>query len=697
VTARAHAELVDLWSTRSAEMLDSYRSGTTSFVPRLLPELALRLSALEVIDLLRGRFGDAVDAALAPEHTDPGRPASDHPPPLRSPVSGEPDGRWLQTSNMVGINVRTIGTVWDVVAYTLTVPGCYDAVHLLPIWEPGVVDSLYGPASWELNTEFFSEDLAGTVGHLDSIGRQLKAVVNLLHLSGRAVGLDVIPHTDRFSQIALSRPGHFEWMRRRDTEIVDHSDDLHEAVEQLIADWLDEVGPAVAGEPVPDRRALFSRYDEDRTLRVLFGAPSDLEGRTRRRAALVRRLHEQGFEPVPATMGVPFRGITVDPDSTTTDEHGMTWYDYVIERPEPMSRVFNPLARYKLYGRVDDNRHWGIDFSAPRPAVWDYVGEHYAAIQAAYGFDFMRGDMSHVQMRPGGVPAELDEFYDILGTVKERIRAAGTPWFGYFAETFLPPRDVFGYGEELDHLEASEADTTLGDLQSTVVGSDEFIARFRRYLDIAETRSCRPCFTVMTSDKDDPRFDAFYRKGSEVRLFLSLLVTDLPSYVALGYETRDVHLAPAPNEHYTKLFVFHEHGDSNVYPSKARTGDYVWGSNGPLFDRLTDLRLFAEDALPRLSGARTVWLLPPGASTRVVAWTQQDEARYLFVANLDVDRAVPYLAVPPIPGIDAATPLRAVFSTHAPIPDDLRPPAWNGKHHRIEGLDAGEGRAYRIG
>jgi hypothetical protein len=508
--------------------------------------------------------------------------------------------------------------------------------------------------------------------------------------------MDVIPHTDRFSEVALGQPAYFEWMRRRGNRIVDHSDLLHEEVEQVVADWLTEVGPASGEELPPDPAALFRKWDEPRRLRALFGRPEDRNGRTARRGELVERLYSHGLEPVPATMGVPFRGLVVDPASGATDEHGMEWRDYLIERSETMSRVFNPLARYKLYGRLDDNAEWEVDFATPRPEVWDYVCSHYADIQTRYGFDFMRGDMSHVQMRRDGVPAGVDEYYDILAAVKRRIRAGGAPWFGYFAESFLPPRDVFGYGEELDHLEASDADTTLGDLQSTVVGSNEFVSGFRRYLDIADTRSCVPCFTVMTGDKDDPRFDEFYRAGNEVRMFLSLLVSDVPSYVALGFETRDVHLEPAPNEHYTKLFVFHEHGDSNVYPSKARSGPYVWGRNIALFQRLTRLREFAEEILPDLADTETRWLLPPDACafSRVAAWTQRPDPAWLFVANLDVVASSKYFGVPAIG--DAVSRPVGVFSTHGDIPADDRRLPWNGYHYRVENLAPGEARAYRL-
>ncbi|MDZ7852607.1 MAG: hypothetical protein U5L98_08185 [Halomonas sp.] len=42
------------------------------------------------------------------------------------------------------------------------------------------------------------------------------------------------------------------------------------------------------------------------------------------------------------------------------------------------------------------------------------------------------------------------------------------------------------YGDEIDHLEACDAEVTLGDLQSVPVGSEDFIRSFRLVPDIAE-------------------------------------------------------------------------------------------------------------------------------------------------------------------------------------------------------------------
>jgi hypothetical protein len=676
-----------------------FSAGRVSFLAGLRPQDALDLPLEPVLDLLRERAGEAPDIALSREATDLDRPLADLPIEVLSPRAHEPDPAWLKTTNMVGINVRTVGDYAGVLKYALTLPAAFDSIHLLPIWEPGVVESLYGIAGWNLNQEFFSEELRALAPHLDTIERQLRAMCNLLHVMGKTVGMDVIPHTDRFSEATVGTPDLFEWMRVLDRQIVDQSEALHEIVEETIFSWLLAAGPADPALSLPaDTAALFAAPEQER-LAVMFGKPSDIRGRTGRRVDLISHLKQQGLEPVPATMGVPFRGIMVDPHAkqVAPDRYGMEWPDFVITRPQGMSRVFSPLARFKFYGRLDDNANWEIDFSRPRPHVWQYVCDHFAETQHIGNFDFMRGDMSHVQMRPGGVPDDVGEYYDILGAVKTHIQQrAGAPWFAYFAETFLPPRDTFQFGEELDHLEASLADATLGDLQSTVVGSPTFLGRFRRYLDDLATRRTAPSFTVMTADKDDPRFDEVYQAGNEVRLFTALFLPDMPSYTGLGFEVRDVHQEPVANERYTKLFVFRERGESNVYPSKARHGnDFIWGENQALFDRLTALRLYADGLLPDLAGSSTRWLIPPDATTHrgISAWTQVGAAGYVFVVNYDLSKSSGYFG---IPALNQAAVLLADYSTVGQVETIDRRVEGNGFFHRLENLAPAEARVYRV-
>lgn len=686
-----------LWAAEARRLVARYAAGATSFVPGLLPEQALELSIDETLRILRDRHGATVDVALDEGSTDPGRPAAELPAILRGPAVAERDGRWLRDVHIVGVNIRTVGDVWGVVRYSLTLPATRSAIHLLPIWEPGVVGSMYGPSSWTLDRGLLSPSLAERFPWLDTAERQLRAVVNLLHATGQSVGMDVIPHADRFSEMALGQPFAFEWLQRDDARIVRHGDDLIAEVEALIHRHLLAVGPAVAAATVPATPdGLFRERSEADRLALLFGRPDDAEGRLQRRLALLRRLYEHGFETVPATMAPPFRGLEVDdrPEARIVDAEGMVWRDYRITRPTGMSRVFGPLARYRLYETRTDGDGWDLDFGRPVEAVWRYVCEHYADVQRRFGFDFMRGDMAHVQMRPSGVPTVIDEHYDILGAVKAHVRLTNdVPHFASFAEAFLAPRDVFGFGEELDHLEASGADIALGDLQSTTIGTPEFIQRLRQYEDDARARRCTPCLTVMTADKDDPRFDGFYLAGNEARLFVALFLPGMPSYMGLGFETRDPHPAPAPNEHYSKFYVFEDIGGP-----RETHGPFAWGGNAELFRAVTRMRLLRDTLIDGLVGRPMAWRLAPDATAarRVISWTvAADGADLLFVADLDPALPAGPFGVPIGPREAASPRWVPLFSTRADTADEPSPLASNGVQWIIDDLAPGEARVYR--
>lgn len=664
--------------------IDHYVNSDYSFIPHYHPNEAIGLPTSDTLRLLIKRWGkEAVQRALDPSHT------------VDSPAQTKADTQWIKKANVAGINVRTIGSFWNVVKYTLTLPQAHDAIHLLPIWEPGVVGSLYGMASWHINPEFFSEELQAAIPELDTVEQQLKVVINLLHLMGRAVGFDAIPHTDRYSEIVLANPSHFEWLQRKGDRIIAHNDRLHEAVERAVWQFLQQHGPASDSPTLlansPGKFFDDNHYPEAERCQLLFGTPRDYDGRGKRRGLLVQHLFSDGYEPVPATMGPPYRGLEVDPDENTVniDSEGRDWREYRITKPQEMSRVFGPLTRYKLYGRLDDNREWEIDFDEVRKPTWAYIARHFSDIQARYHFDFMRGDMSHVQMRPTGVPDQVGPHYDFHGFLKEHIRRR-VPYFAYFAETFLTGPGFMAYGNEVDHLENAQADVTLGDLQSRVPGSEVFLANLRWYLDLLGTRTFAPSFTLMTGDKDDPRFDQYYLHGNEARYFAALFLPDIPSYMGLGFECRDPHPEPAPNEYYSKLYVFQiEHG------SRAVNGPYRFGSNESLFRRLTRVRLLAESLLPRIQNKKTHWLLPPDPTGGfpVVAWTQQDSPSHLFVLNFG-DQEVQNIRIP-LARLAVFPEATCLFSTHtsdsAALDIRIAP-----LHFYVRQLEAGEGRAYRV-
>lgn len=555
-----------------------------------------------------------------------------------SPLTNERNSAWIKRARTVGINVRTIGNFWSVIPYSMTLPSAQQAVHLLPVFEPGVVSSLYGPTSWNINPEFFCQELYGIFPHLDTVEKQLSLVVGLLHLTGRVVGIDVIPHVDRYAEQSLANPGLFEWIKRSDTFISDHRSDLYTDVYTILYEYLSARGSATPGLSLPDSPVVFfEQWREEDRLLLMFGTPDNHTGRLNRRKEMVELLYRAGLETLPATMGPPYRGIEVDPDpnAVNIDEEGRIWRDYRITRPEKFSRVFGPLARYRLYESKNNNINWELDFEKPNIRAWDYVCEHYRHIQSAFDFDFMRGDMSHVQMRPEGTPAHPDRYYDLLAAVKLSVQTE-KPYFGYFAESFLAPPGEMAYGDECDHLEGSLADSALGDLQSEPVGTSHFVSELARYDNLLRTRKFAPNFTIMTADKDDPRFDKFYLKGNETRYFIGLFLTDMPSYMGLGFECRDIHLSPAPNEHYTKLYVFKESRGP-----KATFGPYIWGRNVQLYQRLNRQKSLSEEIFDDIRDAHTQWLSAPDPAGvgKVVAWTQLDGERFIFAANLDQESA----------------------------------------------------------
>jgi hypothetical protein len=672
--------------------LEAFAAGDADRVVGVHPADVLALPVATVLEVLRRRLGSAVvEVAIARADGSPASSASVH--EIRTPVHAEIDARWLKRANVVGVNVRTVGSFWGVLAYALTLPRAQNAIHLLPVWEPGVVASLYAPSSWQLNDEFRSEELGASDRRLATADRQLQFVIDMLHALGRTVGLDLVPHTDRYSEMALAVPGAFEWLQRRGTRIVQHGPNVAAEVERRIQQWLAEAGEAASRDPHRDpdvaRDLLFRPEGESTTVRVLFGLPGDPAGRRARRLALVRVLHYAGFETVPATMAPPYRGLEVDPrpEARSVDEHGLEWRDYRISAPRPMSRVFGPLTRYAFYESGGDG--WELDFDRPRRWVWDYVAERYAELQRRYGFDFLRGDMAHVQMRPEGVPERIIGPYDIHGEVKRRIReGSGVPWFGSFAEAFLAPRDTMAYGEEMDHLELADADVALGDLQSVAVTDAAFLRTLRRYRDLLETRRCAPCFTVITADKDDPRFDPFYRFGNAVRFLLSVFLPDMPSYVSLGFETREAHEERASNEHYSKLYVFRQGVGAN-----AVRGPYVWERNMTGWAQVERIRDLADELRDDLAHARVTWRVAPDATgeDRFLAWTLDTRPRRLCVANVG---AFPgrRLAVPFREGGAGDWELELTTELGDAV---LEPLQGNGLHVVVPALKGGEGRVYR--
>lgn len=584
------------WRNQGADGILHFVEGTSSFVHALPPQVIVQWPISEIISLLRRRLGDPiVFACLNPDHAFP------------SPLTNVTTTEWMKSTNMVGVNVRTLGSFFQVVSYALTLPDFHDSIHLLPIWEPGIVGSLYGKVSWKINPEFFSRELQALFPALNTPEKQLKVSINFLHALGKKVGMDVIPHTDRFSEMVIQYPRFFEWVQQKDGKILRHGEGLDQDVERILWSFLQKHGTATGAVVPIHLDMLFNPTNrllsDAQRAEILFGYPHDYEGRRERRVKLMREVIQHGYETLPMTMAPPYRGLHINPESFVVDDSGHRWYDYVFDKPEGMSRVFGPLTRYKFYPSQADS--WALDFDNPTVSAWQYIADQYVKCQSEFQFDFMRGDMAHVQPRPSGVPESPDLYYDPLLYIKKAIQRRGYPYFAFYAETFLAAPNQMGYGDEVKHLEAIEAETTLGDLQSTSITSLEFQEKCRAYWQWRESQSFAPCFTIMTADKDDPRFDQFFQYGIMLRYFIGIFWPGLPSYVSLGYEVRGPHWSRVRNEAYTKLFVFQIEDDTE--PDKVTHGPYEWGEDVHIWEGISSLRQLAEQLIPLQEGQPYQW------------------------------------------------------------------------------------------
>ncbi len=104
----------DIWKGEKPNLIRQFLSKEVSFIPNLLPEDAIALSPVETIDILRKHLGDAVYfQAISVQNTY--MPYAELPEILKSPVRTEANTDWLKKTNMVGINVRTVQSFWNVV------------------------------------------------------------------------------------------------------------------------------------------------------------------------------------------------------------------------------------------------------------------------------------------------------------------------------------------------------------------------------------------------------------------------------------------------------------------------------------------------------------------------------------------------------------------------------------------------------
>lgn len=134
---------------------------------------------------------------------------------VESPLQrlGIQNSKWLQDTKMIGMNPRALGTYFNILKAAMIYPE--RGIHLLPYYTNDKA-CIYEPQDWKLSREFLDPYLSKRGLHTPE--QQLRYVVSALHAMGKAVGMDILPHTVAFSRESLVHPDKFEWFQLNATK-----------------------------------------------------------------------------------------------------------------------------------------------------------------------------------------------------------------------------------------------------------------------------------------------------------------------------------------------------------------------------------------------------------------------------------------------------------------------------------------------
>lgn len=467
-------------------------------------------------------------------------------------VSQYTDTSWTKTLKMVGINPRITKTFWGIVKYAISFPE--NGIHIMPIFETGD-GSIYVQNSWELNNDFLDNNLY-KLGY-KTANEQLKLIINVLHAMGKIVGFDALPHCDNFSEIVLTNPKLFEWIKLNNNKTdqisynkIDHNI-LYKEVESIIIKTL----------KLP--QDIFTLAEEIREAKIF---PKNID-KFQRRMELRNAIREEGFEPLPVVEHAPNRPIFF---KNIVNDNEKSWATFFVKGMNNHAKVFGALTPYKLYyidrnGYPQKNSYW-VD-------SWDYFSDKIKDIQKEYNFDFLRADMAHNQISHSHNENEKDlNCPELWAYVKNNIQEE-KPYFATIAEAFWGTYYIDGITDMIN----KNFDIILGDMNYKILDKnyldhiDDYINPFRQNF------SFSPCIAVYTNDSDIENNNYFYESNKQnlSRYFISMFL-NLPSYTGMGYELRDIN--PKNKNNY-----------SNYYVKKQQT-EYQFGNNTCLYREISRIR-----------------------------------------------------------------------------------------------------------
>jgi hypothetical protein len=656
--------------------IKTFVDNKVSFIPNLLVDDEFELFVGDAMDLLKRQLGDVFYMAISEEAVNIS--SSELPEAVQSPVRLMQNGKWLKGKNVVSINVNKVDSFWGVLKYVLTLPKTYEAIHLSPIFECSGIEDIHSNNSWYINPNFYSIELGKLMPHLNTVEKQLKAVINLLHALGKTVGITIMPHTSIFSEITLSNPHFFEWVKSKDKVMaVMTQRDLQEEVKDVVLEFLKKYCPAYPLASFPEDKEVFfsTGYGEAKRNAILFGKPNQVKIRRYRLIAITNFLLKRGYQLLNATELPQHELLNNKIQRICASKQYQT--EMLTKSRSEVQQFEQSMAisQYRLYEQDKHSEPQGaLNAYQNRTDIWAYLIEHYMVVQKNYSFDFIKGDIAHN-------PTNINKIRErnIVKSVQYAIQQSGVCYCASLADNISIFNKSTGHEDNYYYISAIEYDAIIGIDNRSPNEIASILPSLQKVVKVIETPTpARFLFDTIAQVN---------RNNEELQLFMGLFVTDSPSFTTYNFQSENVY----------KFAVKEGFGSFVPKTNKWLIDKTNQLKQNYLSDNILNIQLYASKIWDSIKGKKVEWLMTPNdaENKNILAWTQADEPSHVFVVNLNDDALYVDWMLPAIKGVENSR-LTLNFSNYINIPEIKKASISDEKKYGRERLFKGECRVYLI-
>ncbi|ATX76989.1 hypothetical protein [Reinekea forsetii] len=459
-----------------------------------------------------------------------------------SPVATCSDPTWMNQSSFCFFNVRATDIELEQTGNLI------DATRLLPILRAGAIhmapffQSIFGIVYAQDSFKIISDDVTNSFYEAIGVSRydQLRYFIDCCHLTNKAVGYDMTPHTATFSKLSFDRPELFRWLR--------WSPDYQSLYQDMPVE--EQYQETIQRQYVRDIADLASKTCDIFSIGSLEDTQADIK-RLDAAHQLVRDvIRQEGYFPmVPHT----WNGIGLPGIKLYDHERNHPVWDYRnLEGEDQSEHGIGLHSLFKFHTNLKPNSSPFHDGSDPQSLdtpsyqpTMDFLTNLFPEVHREYGFDFLRVDyQDHVfRNRPLRNGQEVivceqltcSQLLDISNSARQAFPAAGM-----LADHM---------GTDIERYRKAGFITILGDEVKFSVNQDKIEKMFKfnaklAQLSIRDPSLGAPALAMDTHDLGHPMIlgmDLPMREERStflLRLFLSRFSTggigNRPKYETLG-------------------------------------------------------------------------------------------------------------------------------------------------------------------